>query len=74
MKKATWSVLSQLPSSHIQSCIYSRSLYLKKCKFHQTKIDYLEVIISQNSIEVNLTKTKEVVSQNLKTKEKYDSS
>jgi len=27
------------------------SLHPKKCKFHQTKIDYLGVVISQNSIE-----------------------
>ena len=36
------------------------SLHLKKCKFHQTKIDYLEVIISQDSIEANPIKTKGV--------------
>ena len=32
----------------------------KKCKFHQTKIDYLGVIISQVSIGANPTKTKGV--------------
>jgi len=35
-------------------------LYPKKCKFHQTKIDYLGVIISQDSVEVDPTKTKGV--------------
>jgi len=36
------------------------SLHPKKCKFHQTKIDYLEVTISQDSIEADPTKTKGV--------------
>jgi len=36
------------------------SLYPKKCKFHQTKIEYLGVILSQNSVETNPTKTKGV--------------
>ena len=36
-------------------------LYPKKCKFHQTKIKYLRVIISQDSVEVDSTKTKGVV-------------
>ena len=35
-------------------------LQSKKCQFHKTKIDYLDVIISRNSVEVNLTKIKEV--------------
>jgi len=35
-------------------------LHPKKCKFHQTKIEYLRVILSQDSIETNPTKTKEV--------------
>ena len=37
------------------------SLYPKKCKFYQTKIEYLEVILSQDSIETDPTKTKGVV-------------
>ena len=36
------------------------SLHPKKCKFHQTKIDYLEVTISQDSVEADPTKTKGV--------------
>jgi len=32
----------------------------KKCHFHQTKIDYLGVIISKNSIEVDSIKIKGV--------------
>jgi len=36
------------------------SLHPKKCKFYQTKIDYLGVIISQDSIEADPTKTKGV--------------
>ena len=36
-------------------------LYPKKCKFHQTKIEYLRVILSQNSIETDPTKIKEVI-------------
>jgi len=36
------------------------SLYPKKCKFHQTKIEYLGVILLQDSIETNPTKTKGV--------------
>jgi len=36
------------------------SLYSKKCKFHQTKINYLRVIILQDSIKANPMKTKEV--------------
>ena len=35
-------------------------LHLKKCKFHQTKIEYLEAILSQDSIETDPTKTKGV--------------
>jgi len=35
-------------------------LHPKKCKFHQTKIEYLEVILLQDSIETNPTKMKEV--------------
>ena len=31
------------------------SLYPKKCKFHQTKIEYLGVILSQDSIETDLS-------------------
>ena len=34
------------------------SLHLKKCKFHQTKIEYLRVILLQDSIETDPTKTK----------------
>jgi len=36
------------------------SIQTKKCRFHQTKIDYLEVIISKNSVEVNTIKIKGV--------------
>jgi len=36
------------------------SLHPKKCKFHQMKIEYLGVILSQDSIETDPTKTKEV--------------
>jgi len=36
------------------------SLYPKKCKFHQTKIEYLRVILLQDSIETDPTKMKEV--------------
>jgi len=36
------------------------SLHPKKCKFHQTKIEYLGVILSQDSIEANPTKIKGV--------------
>jgi len=36
------------------------SIQTKKCYFHQTKIDYLEVIISKNSVEVNTIKIKGV--------------
>jgi len=36
------------------------SLHPKKCKFHQTKIEYLGVILSQDSIEADPTKIKEV--------------
>ena len=36
------------------------SLYPKKCKFHQTKIEYLGVILLQDSIEMDPTKTKGV--------------
>ena len=35
-------------------------LHPKKCKFHQTKIEYLGVILSQNSVETDPTKTKGV--------------
>jgi len=35
-------------------------LHPKKYKFYQTKIKYLKVILSQDSIETNPTKTKEV--------------
>jgi len=35
-------------------------LHPKKCKFHQTKINYLGVIILQDSIGANPTKTKGV--------------
>ena len=35
-------------------------LHPKKCKFHQTKIDYLGVILSQDSIEADPTKIKGV--------------
>jgi len=35
-------------------------LYPKKCKFHQTKIDYLGVILSQNNVEADPTKIKGV--------------
>jgi len=37
------------------------SLHPKKCKFHQTKIEYLRVILSQDSIETDPIKTKGVV-------------
>ena len=36
------------------------SLHPKKCKFHQTKIEYLRVILSQDSIETDPIKTKGV--------------
>jgi len=36
------------------------SLHSKKCKFHQTKIDYLRVIVLWDSIKADLTKTKKV--------------
>jgi len=36
------------------------SLHPKKCKLHQTKIEYLKVILSQDSVETDLTKTKGV--------------
>jgi len=36
------------------------SLHPKKCKFHQMKIEYLGVILSQDSIKTDPTKTKEV--------------
>ena len=36
------------------------SIQTKKCHFHQTKIDYLGVIISKNSVEVNSIKIKGV--------------
>ena len=36
------------------------SLHPKKCKFHQMKIEYLGVILSQDSIETDLTKMKGV--------------
>jgi len=36
------------------------SLHLKKCKFHQTKIEYLGVILLQDTIETDPTKTKGV--------------
>jgi len=36
------------------------SLHLKKCKFHQTKIEYLGVILLQDSVETDPTKTKGV--------------
>jgi len=35
-------------------------LHPKKCKFHQTKIEYLGVILSQDSMEANPTKIKGV--------------
>jgi len=35
-------------------------LHPKKCKFHQTKIDYLGVILSQDSVEADPTKIKRV--------------
>jgi len=33
-------------------------LQLKKCLFYQIKINYLSIIISKNSVEVDLTKIK----------------
>jgi len=36
------------------------SLHPKKCKFHQTKIEYLRVILSQDSVEADPTKIKGV--------------
>ena len=36
------------------------SLHSKKCKFHQTKIEYLGVILLQDNIEADPTKIKEV--------------
>ena len=51
------------------------SLHPKKCKFHQTKINYLGVILSQNSIEADPTKIKRVANwPEPLIEEKYDSS
>jgi len=36
-------------------------LYLKKCKFYQTKVKYLGVVLSQDNVETDPTKMKEVV-------------
>jgi len=36
------------------------SVQTKKCLFHQRRIDYLEVIISKDSVEVDLAKIREV--------------
>ena len=36
------------------------SLHLKKCKFHQMRIEYLRVILSQDSVKTNPTKIKGV--------------
>jgi len=36
------------------------SLHPKKCKFYQTKIEYLGVILSQDSVEADPTKIKGV--------------
>jgi len=36
------------------------SLHPKKCKFYQTKIKYLGIILSQDSVEADPTKIKEV--------------
>ena len=36
------------------------TLQSKKYQFHKTKIDYLGIIISRNSVKVNPTKIKEV--------------
>ena len=36
------------------------SLHPKKCKFHQMKIEYLGVVLSQDSMETDPTKTKGV--------------
>jgi len=36
------------------------TLQSKKHLFHQTKIDYLDIIISKNSIEIDSEKVKEV--------------
>jgi len=36
------------------------SVQTKKCRFHQTRIDYLDIIISKDSIEVDPEKIKGV--------------
>ena len=36
------------------------SLHPKKCKFYQTKVEYLRVVLSQDNVEANPTKIKEV--------------
>ena len=36
-------------------------LYLKKCKFHQTKVEYLGVVLSQDNVETNPIKIKGVI-------------
>ena len=39
------------------------TLQSKKCQFYKTKIDYLNIIISRDSVEVDLTKIKGVTEQ-----------
>jgi len=36
-------------------------LHLKKCKFHQTKVEYLGVVLSQDNVETNPIKIKGVI-------------
>ena len=52
------------------------SLHPKKCKFHQMKIEYLRVILSQDSIETDPTKMKGVAQwpEPRETREKYGNS
>ena len=50
------------------------SLYPKKCKFHQTKIKYLGVILLQDSVETDPTKMKGVAQWPEPQDKKYDNS
>ena len=52
-KSIVWQVLQILANNKL-------SLHPKKCKFHQMKIEYLGVILSQDSVKADPTKIKEV--------------
>ena len=52
-RSIVWQVLQILANNKL-------SLHPKKCKFHQTKIEYLGVVLSQDSMETDPTKTKGV--------------